>query len=456
VRWRQASSWRRCSCSRLARPPKDAEIIDFGAGTGRGALMLALFGGLRVKMVDFAENCLDEDVRKACVSQPTRISFKQHDLTRPLADVAPYGYCCDVMEHIPPADVPTVLSNILASAEHVFFNISTVDDVMGATIGETLHLSVHPTEWWVEQIKDAGAVVHSAKTLDGSCVIYCSRWHEARDVVSEGVLNTAEDVIEAQTAANIRAGWTQAIPFTTQDREVVLLAGGPSMKAELETIRMLRNDGAALVTVNGAYGWAIEHGLQPSAQIVLDAREFNARFVDPPHPDCRYLIASQVHPATLAKLPKERTYLWHSGISDANEALLAELGLPYFPVPGGSTVVLRAFPLLRMLGYAKFHVFGFDSCVQHDGTHHAYPQPENDGADVIPVTCGARIFHCVPWQLAQASEFRDLVGLMADQVEMKVYGNGLIAHMIQTGADFAASDPAAAEPRTSTARPAGL
>jgi hypothetical protein len=40
--------------------------------------------------------------------------------------------------------------------------------------------------------------------------------------------------------------------------------------------------------------------------------------------------------------------------------------------------VLRAFPLLRMLGYTQFHVFGFDSCVQEDGTHHAYPQPEND------------------------------------------------------------------------------
>jgi hypothetical protein len=74
---------------------------------------------------------------------------------------------------------PKVLRNILASAEHVFFNISTVDDVMGATIGETLHLTVKPIEWWVEQFKEVGAVVHWSRTLEGSCVHLRSRWQDA-------------------------------------------------------------------------------------------------------------------------------------------------------------------------------------------------------------------------------------------------------------------------------------
>ncbi len=44
-----------------ARPRKGASVIDFGCGTGRGALMLAVLGGLNVTMVDFARNCLDDE-----------------------------------------------------------------------------------------------------------------------------------------------------------------------------------------------------------------------------------------------------------------------------------------------------------------------------------------------------------------------------------------------------------
>src|SRR5574343_1126631 len=103
-----------------ARPKPDAEVIDFGCGTGRGALMLALMGQMKVTMLDFASNCLDEDVAGACATQPERIKFIEHDLTQVPQVNAVYGYCCDVMEHIPTDDVPTVLQNILASAQHVF------------------------------------------------------------------------------------------------------------------------------------------------------------------------------------------------------------------------------------------------------------------------------------------------------------------------------------------------
>jgi SAM-dependent methyltransferase len=419
-----------------ARPEKDAEVIDFGCGTGRGALALAAFGALRVKMVDFTANCLDEDVAAACVSQPTRISFKQHDLSKPLDDAAAYGYCCDVMEHIPTADVPKVLANILGAAHHVFFGISTVPDLMGKTIGEDLHLTVKPIAWWLEQITAAGAAVHWSKELEDSCLIYCSEWKDAAEIVKTGVINVSEEKINEQVRQNIEGGWIQAAPHDRQQREIVLLAGGPTMRGQIDKIRELREDGCALVTVNGAYLWALEQGLAPSAQIVLDAREFNARFTRPVHETCRYLIASQCHPSTLEGLPKDRTYLWHSGISDENEALIAKLGMRFHPIPGGSTVVLRALPLLRMLGYAWFHLFGFDSCVLEDA-HHAYPQAENDNQPTIPVTCGGRVFQCTPWQLSQASEFRDLVKFMGDEMELQVYGDGLIAYMLKTSADFA-------------------
>ena len=108
----------------------------------------------------------------------------------------------------------------------------------------------------------------------------------------------------------------------------------------------------------------------------------------------------------------------------------------YFPIPGGSTVVLRALPLLRLLGFWRIHLFGFDSCVRTNGEHHAYLQAENDREILVPVELGGKTFQCTPWQVSQATEFRDLVAFLGDEVECAVYGDGLIASMIQTGAQL--------------------
>lgn len=464
----------------IARPDHDAEVIDFGCGTGRGAIHLALFGGMKATMLDFTTNCLDSFVADACVSQPERIKFVQHDLTKSSPLRATYGYCCDVMEHIPTEDVQTVLKNILECSHHVFFGISTEQDIKGALINEVLHLTVKPLDWWVEQIKQAGAVVHWAQAQGEACAVYCSSWKDAGELVKNGVLNVAEEILDQHVRQNVEAGWNNIRPYNTQPRELIILAGGPSMAGQLDKIKELRADrwelrdtegvifghtaysteslawqacdffagakpglkphkmqGCGLVTVNGAYNWAIENGLVPSTQIVLDGREFNKRFVQPQVETCMYLMASQVDPKTLEGLPHERTWLWHSGISEENERFIREKTGEYFPVPGGSTVVLRAIPLLRMMGYTRFHMFGFDSCVMEGGTHHSYLQPENDNQMTIPISCGGREFQCVPWMVAQASEFREIVQFMGDAVELAVYGDGLIAHMLATGAEFA-------------------
>lgn len=423
-----------------ARLPANADVIDFGCGTGRGALMIALMGGARVTMLDFADNCLDPEVRQATTTQGDRLKFELADLTRPIPHHAAYGYCTDVLEHIPPADVQKVLRHILAAAEHVFFSISCVEDKLGALIGEPLHLTVKPAAWWLQQLTDLGAVVHWHASSDEGCMVYCSSWGDANALEFLGRINAGEAVVDAQARINIEAGWQHVQPHDKQERELIVLAGGPSMREpdQLREIIALRAAGAALVTINGSYDWAIERGLEPSAQIVLDGREFNARFTRTPHPTCRYLIASQVHPSVLDGLPRDRTFLWHSGVSDENEALIRERTGQFFPVPGGSTVVLRAIPLLRMLGFARMHFFGFDSSVRADGSHHAYEQPENDGQPLVPVTCGGRVYLCAPWMLAQATEFIGIVKFMGDLVELSVHGDGLIAGIIRTGAQLAA------------------
>lgn len=144
----------------LVRP--DDTIIDFGCGTGRASMALAQ-AGHRVMLVDFADNCRDDEAMS--------LPFLEWDLSVPCPLRAKYGLCTDVMEHIPPEQVDTVLTNIMASAKKTFFQISTVDDVCGALIGAPLHLSVHPHDWWKEKLSWHGTVTWDAAGENASLFI---------------------------------------------------------------------------------------------------------------------------------------------------------------------------------------------------------------------------------------------------------------------------------------------
>lgn len=131
--------------------PARSTVIDFGCGTGRAGVALHKKGH-KVTLLDFAENCRDA----AALSLP----FFECDLTTPISAKADYGFCTDVMEHIPSEDVNTVIKNIMkACAKGVFFQISTVPDVGGKLIGQQLHLSVRPHGWWRSKFERMGYFV---------------------------------------------------------------------------------------------------------------------------------------------------------------------------------------------------------------------------------------------------------------------------------------------------------
>ena len=44
----------------VAKPKPGSHVIDFGCGTGRGGLVLWHKAGLKVTLIDFANNCLDD------------------------------------------------------------------------------------------------------------------------------------------------------------------------------------------------------------------------------------------------------------------------------------------------------------------------------------------------------------------------------------------------------------
>jgi len=415
---------------RQAKPMPNSSVIDLGCGTGRGSKALSLFGNLDVTAVDFASNCLDEDVQE--LVDKGVVKFVEHDLTKSLDLRATYGFCTDVLEHIPTEDVDKVLDNCLNACQNVFFQISTVDDVMGGMIGHPLHLTVKPYSWWLLKFAEKNCKIMWSHESPGNVLFYVSAWKTAKDFLKTCKISTPDEIIIENVKHSLSIeGLNKVTHHPENDVEAMIVGGSPSLKQNIEKIRELREQGVKLVCMNGAYKYCIDQGIKPSALVIVDPLEHNARFADPIIDDCKYFIASQCHPKVFENLPRDRTYLWHTGVEKIKE-ILEERKERYVQVPGGSTVLLRTIPLFRILGFKRFHIFGCDSCLE-DGAHHAYDQKENDGQIVIPITVGNKVFHCNPWMLSQAQEFIDMVKMLGDHVELEIY-DGLLRHILETGA----------------------
>jgi len=129
----------------LGMKPGDT-LADFGCGTGRPAAAMQRMGAIVVG-IDHAVNCLDPDVN---------INFLKCNLWDLPPDLkADFGYCTDVMEHIPTEKVDAVLAGIRRIVQKkAFFQIATFPDKMGKHIGETLHLTVQTPEWWEAKLSE--------------------------------------------------------------------------------------------------------------------------------------------------------------------------------------------------------------------------------------------------------------------------------------------------------------
>lgn len=413
----------------------DSTIIDFGCGSGKGTYALQTLSGQHVIGLDWAENANGEDVE-----------FIVHDLTKPSPVKAEYGFCTDVMEHIAPEDVDKVLGNILVAAKRVFFSISTVPDHFGVLVGEPLHLTVENFDWWKHKFEeDHHCRIIWSSDMDNNALFYVTAYANGDDFAKIGGLNTKEEKIYENIKSNLGLQLREVCPHEVQEQPIMLLAGGPSLADHEEEIIERGKAGEIIVTTNGTYNWLIERGVRPAAQIVVDARPFMSRFVSPVINSCKYLLSSQCDHELINTLPKEQVWLWHSGDSDVVKKAFDDYaeeikeGRSWFPVYGGTTVILRALPLLAMLGFRKIEVFGWDSCLK-EGKHHAYAQPENDNGNVIDVIVGGRTFACHPWMIVQANELgrvvRHILGHI-DGFEMEVRGDGLISHMLQYAANMA-------------------
>ena len=259
-----------------------------------------------------------------------------------------------------------------------------------------------------------------------------------------GKKNLASEVILENIQANIRRQLPQLSLFAEQKTRVAIACGGPSLKTHLKTLRRQVDKGFKLVTVNGTHDYLLDKGFTPSLFMMVDARQWNVRFVQRPIESCTYFISSQCHPDVFEALKDhDKVYIFHIDVGADDSPTVKILDKYYFKryikVVGGSTVTVNALVLLHHLGFRYYDIFGFDSCFLN-GKHHSYNQPENTekAYRVVAKWAGKeKVFYCACWQVRQMYDFQMLIrAIPKDYFKCRVHGAGLISYMMRSGCEI--------------------
>jgi len=138
----------------VMKPESGSMLLDIGCGTGEAGIQF-MRKGLDVRWLDITDAGLNKEVpRDRFIHAPLWMDWE-----RDLKYGYDYGFCCDVMEHIPTEYSMLVLDRIIKVCRTTWFQIALVPDQFGAVIGQTLHLTVKPFSWWLERLRLSGEVI---------------------------------------------------------------------------------------------------------------------------------------------------------------------------------------------------------------------------------------------------------------------------------------------------------
>lgn len=122
-------------------------IVDIGCGNNAFLHKLRDHHGwpeVRLCGVDFAHPLAD------VTASATDLPFydQEYDL----------AVSFDCLEHLDPGEVDQALKEIRRVSRQFLFHIAYRDSVIRAPDGSTLHPTVQPEEWWIDQMHTAGAI----------------------------------------------------------------------------------------------------------------------------------------------------------------------------------------------------------------------------------------------------------------------------------------------------------
>ncbi len=146
----------------IIKPERNSSLLDIGCGTGEAGLEF-VDRGLTVSWLDITDAGLSKEIsRPHFIESALWMNWER-------GYSFDFGFCCDVMEHIPTEFTMLVINRIVSVCSTTWFQISLQPDQFGEVIGQPLHLTVRPFGWWLERLRMAGNVI-DARDLCGQAL----------------------------------------------------------------------------------------------------------------------------------------------------------------------------------------------------------------------------------------------------------------------------------------------
>lgn len=236
---------------------------------------------------------------------------------------------------------------------------------------------------------------------------------------------------------------------------ICICASGSSLREHLGALKKMRKRGSQVMALNRAYGFLVNHGIEPDLFAAIDPGEAMVEAVKPARSHTLHLLASQMHPSVFDALKGKKVAIWHcwsrawvhilqeklspevfARVNDPNtdpaEAWkiawesLADFQMPVV-INGGAFIGLQALAIATFLGHFNIHLFGFDGCIR-GGRKHARAET-GDAEDVLDLDFYGRRYTLDAHLSVQAAEFRTLTKLFGHKFNLTFHGRGLLSEI---------------------------
>lgn len=242
------------------------------------------------------------------------------------------------------------------------------------------------------------------------------------------VIKTKNCVPDEEIQANIAYAMPRIkkwiVECKSHNETAIMVSAGPSFKDQLEEVRVQKGK---IICVKHSHDVLIENGVVPWGCMLLDPRDHVQDFIENPHPDVLYFVASMCHPTTLDRLLEKKANIWgyHAHVGAGEQEVI---GPKNIMVGGGSTSAVRGVSVLHALGFRTFKLYGYDSC---------YPEkPDMTVKDkrgnqkYFSVEVSGKKFWSDTELIAQAQDFDKLMD-SGPELNLEVMGDGMIPHIWQ-------------------------
>lgn len=398
-------------CAMLVRGmvPFGSSVLDYGCGQGHFKRVL----GVRYDVREYDPSIVGKDARPSP------------------ADMV---VCADVLEHIEPALIDNVLSDLRnLTLKTAILVIATGPSAKVMADGRLAHLIVENAQWWWRRIAEKFIIDgFDDRSESGHGLLVIGR---PRPTVKLGRIHVTSAVADTERNDNVRKNIAVVskrlgLHEPAHERVAVLACFGPSLRETWPQIAMAQVSGSDVFTVSGSHQFLIDRGVIPLAHMDCDPREHKALQFGTPHASVQYWIGSCVHPSYLTRLKGHDVTLWHSYNKEASREIF-EMDPGHELVVGGGSIGLRALSVLYCRGYRRFEIHGMDSCSSASGEHHAafhYAKYPN----VAEVQCGGRWFLATAIHIAYARYFFKSNKMLKGST-FNFHGGGLLAEMVKQG-----------------------